>query len=210
MNVDSCNHNFEDLKGQSACVVSLSPVYTYDINWSFLLLLLIEKYKCEGIVFHLAKMVSSLVMARVTKTHLSHLNKVCLFHSWFIFFPVQRSSLFFLWLPQLLQLGFWGFYYILWLLIVTALPWWLVLLHLVKKGWSWPLIRAVWKISEGSLLTTSKGRWGTRLKFILPSGGTGLSLPPPVHWGQNFPSPLTLQLFCDSRHRLLNIPCWAP
>lgn len=142
------------------------------------------------------------------KTHLSHLNKACLFNSWLIFFPVQRSSLFFLWLPQLLQLGF---YYNRSLLIVTALPSWLVLFHLVKRGWSRPLIRAVWKISEGSLLTsTLKRQWGTRLKFILPSGGTGLSLPPPVHWGQNFPSPLTLRLFCDSRHRLLNIPCLAP
>lgn len=52
---------------------------------------------------------------------------------------------------------------------------------------------------RGRLLTsTFTGRWGTRLKFILPLGGTALSLPPPVRRGRLLPSPLALRLLCET------------
>lgn len=100
---------------------------------------------------------------------------------------------------RVLQPSFWGFDYILWVLIVTDLAcWWL---HFIwgKKG---PVLPPDWAIladQRGCLLTsTFTGQWGTRLKFILPLGGMVLSLPPPVRWGQLLPSPLALQLLCET------------
>ena len=64
-----------------------------------------------------------------------------------------------------------GFDYILWVLIVADLAWW----------WLRLIRRSLLQTQNGCLLTsTFTGRWGTRLKFILPLGGMTLILPPPV------------------------------
>lgn len=128
--------------------------------------------------------------------HLSRWNKVCLFHAWV---KPDKDVLCSVLTTRVLQPSFWGFYYILWVLIVTDLArrW----LHFIwgKKG---PALPVDWGISadqRGCLLTsTFTGRWGTHLKFILPLGGMDLSLPPPVRWGQLLPSPLALQLLCET------------
>lgn len=126
--------------------------------------------------------------------HLSHWNKVCLNPLW-----QDKDVLCSVLATRALLPLFWGFDYILWVLIVTDLAYQWFHFIWAKKGPRLLAEQGIFADHHGCLVTsTFMGRWGTRLKFILTLGGMVLSLPPPVHRGQLLPSPLALQILCET------------